>query len=97
MGLPFCEQVYVVGHVAVRENCNLLVARSALDLRTNGLHCIRRDEVWFAFVRAKREEILAWTEIFGKVKVPRPIRTHAIVMASGVPRSPAEAGRYKSA
>ena len=84
----------VIGHVAVREKCNVLFDCSALDLRTNNGHCIICDEASPTRVGAERQEILSWTEVVEPFDVFRLASEHALVMASGEPGSPAKAGRY---
>jgi hypothetical protein len=69
IGLAFDQQVQMVRHEAVRNNCEPKRSRCSLDLRTHEVHGGRRYEQAIPLVRAECEEVLVKTEVIERLQV----------------------------
>ena len=90
-GAPLHEGVQVIGHEAVRNECELLFSRGALNLRTRQCDCVGVGEETCAFVRAERQEITMPTAIVERREMFRAMRPHAPI---GACDGPPEGGRH---
>jgi len=68
--------MHVVGHEAVRENCEPTLIRRARDLQQHEINDSVRGEQPGAFVRAERQEIGVEPKIIELAQMLRPARSH---------------------
>jgi hypothetical protein len=81
----FDEHVNVIGHEAVRDNCEPQIGRGSQDLREGGINALTRDERTPPPIGAERQEISVRTEIVESLQAFWPVGEHAPEMARGIP------------